>query len=295
MRADRSVSGSDLSNHAGLLQLGGHVAVLAATSAEIVVAPPQWWLVWWLVLPLHGAVLVFLFAPLHESVHLTAFRSRRLNWVVATVCGFLLLLPPRWFRRFHLAHHRFTQDPARDPELSTAKPDSWPRYLLHVSGLPVWWGLIRALAVNAAVGPRDSFVPDRERGAVRGEAMLFVGGYAAVAVASVLAGSMLAVWLWVVPAVLGQPWLRLFLLAEHAGCPQTPDMRQNTRTTLTNAAVRALTWNMSFHTEHHAHPGVPFHGLPALHRRMAGELRHCAPGYRAVHRSLVKSFRAHTT
>ena len=45
-----------------------------------------------------GVVGTFLFAPLHESIHRTAFRSRWLNDTVARVAGFLLLLPPRYFR-----------------------------------------------------------------------------------------------------------------------------------------------------------------------------------------------------
>ena len=37
---------------------------------------------------------------------------------VARACGLLLVLPADYFRAFHLRHHRFTQDPARDPELA---------------------------------------------------------------------------------------------------------------------------------------------------------------------------------
>ena len=39
---------------------------------------------------------------------------------------------------------------------------------------------------------------------------------------------------WLLPLLLGQPFLRLFLLAEHAGCPHEPDMLKNSRTTRTN-------------------------------------------------------------
>jgi fatty acid desaturase len=41
----------------------------------------------------------------------TAFKSRRLNRGVAFAAGLFLLLPPNWFRYFHFAHHRHTQDP----------------------------------------------------------------------------------------------------------------------------------------------------------------------------------------
>ena len=84
------------SDRAGLLHLAGHLALLAATGLLIFIARGIWLLP--LALLLHGIVLIFLFAPLHESVHRTAFRSRRLNDGVAFLCGLVLLLPPDWFR-----------------------------------------------------------------------------------------------------------------------------------------------------------------------------------------------------
>src|SRR3972149_6139290 len=86
----------------------------------------------------HGVVLVFLSAPLHETIHRTAFATRWLNDAVAWVGGLVLILPPEYFRAFHFAHHRPTQDPARDPELAQAKPATVRAYLWYVSGLPYW-------------------------------------------------------------------------------------------------------------------------------------------------------------
>jgi fatty acid desaturase len=93
----------------------------------------------------------------------------------------------------------------------------------------------------------------------------------------------------VVPALLGQPALRLYLMAEHALCPLTPDMLENTRTTYTNALMRALAWNMPYHAEHHAYPAVPFHRLPEVNRALASRLKSTAPGYIAVQRAILRS------
>src|SRR5215813_12904801 len=95
-RAERMANPSDV---AGLIHLTGHGALLAATAALIWLASGS--LLLPIALVLHGIVLVFLFAPLHESVHRTAFRSRRLNDAVAWAAGIMLLLPPNWFRAFH--------------------------------------------------------------------------------------------------------------------------------------------------------------------------------------------------
>ena len=92
-----------------------------------------------------------------------------------------------------------------------------------------------------------------------------------------------APWLfrvWLLPLALGFPVLRLYLLAEHDRCEEVADMLRNTRTTLTNRAVRFLAWNMPFHAEHHAAPSVPFHKLPELHGHVRNRIAVLTPGYR---------------
>lgn len=110
------------SDAAGFAQLAGHFAALVATGYLISSSIGTYWLP--LALLVHGFVLVFLFAPLHETIHRTAFRSRWVNTAVSWFCGAALMLPPDYFRAFHFTHHRYTQNPERDPELGYAKPSS---------------------------------------------------------------------------------------------------------------------------------------------------------------------------
>ena len=110
------------------------------------------------------------------------------------------------------------------------------------------------------------------------EARWMLAAYA-LALGSLLVSD-LVLWLWVVPMLLGQPFLRLYLLAEHGRCPAVANMFENTRTTFTNRAVRFLAWNMPYHVEHHSLPQVPFHKLPELHGRMAGHHKVLSDGYR---------------
>ena len=101
-------------------------------------------------------------------------------------------------------------------------------------------------------------------------------------------GALLAVCaIWVLPAVLGQPFLRLYLLAEHGRCPFVANMLENSRTTLTNALVRWVAWNMPYHAEHHSWPGVPFHRLPDLHELTRAHLGQTENGYARFHRKYV--------
>ena len=266
-------------NTPGLLHLAGHAGLLVLSADAVLSARGGAWLI--PALAVHGVVLVFLFAPLHEAIHETAFRSRAANRLTALLCGFLLVLPPRWFRAFHFDHHLYTQDAARDPEQQSAKPASVVGYLLHVSGLP-FWGMRLATVLRYAAGrpPIETFTAPRRQPAIAAEARRIVLAYGLVAAAAIAGGWWDEVLLlWIVPALLGQPALRLFLLAEHTGCAAVPDMLQNSRTTRSNAAVRWLAWNMPYHVEHHAYPWVPYHALPAVHAGLRGHAPPPAPGY----------------
>ena len=269
----------------GLVHLAGHLAALGLTGTAIALEAPGWPL---LLLP-HGILLAFLFCLLHESVHGTPFRSAWLNRAAAWGAGFAVFLPPEWFRNFHMAHHRHTHDPARDPELARPLPQSMAGLAWHVSGGPYAVRQARVLLANAAGRNRDAFVPPPARGAVAREARIFLFLYAAAAALSVHFGATALLWLWPVPLMLGQPFLRLYLLAEHTGCPHVPDMLRNTRTTFTNALVRFVAWNMPYHVEHHVNPAVPFHKLPAFHRMLKDDLTVTANGYPAAARAAVSA------
>jgi fatty acid desaturase len=270
------------SDRAGLIHLAGHAGLLVVTG----------FLVFWsrgslLLLPAllaHGIVLVFLFAPLHESVHRTAFRTRRLNDIVAWLTGLILLLPPNWFRAFHFAHHRFTQVKGRDPELEIKQVETWPDYLIHLSGWRYWKGSV-ALLIRHAFGRAGApFVPATLEARLVREARIMLAVYAAVALLSLAFRSDAALIYWVLPTLLGQPFLRAYLLAEHTGLPFVESFWENTRTTLTGWPLRFLAWNMPFHAEHHANPGVPFYALPAEHLREREKLSAVSPSYLAFHR-----------
>ena len=277
------------SDRKGLAHLVFHVLAIAAAGTVYASAFDTAWMLpaaW-----LYGTALVFLFAPLHETVHFTAFRSRWINRVVSAVCGWILVLPPRYFRAFHLEHHRYTQDPERDPELAVAPPGTWSDYLWRVSGFHYWTSRARTMLEHAAGRVAEPCVAPSERTAVVREARVHLASYVALAALSVATGSSALLWFWVVPAMLGQPMLRLYLLAEHTGCPMVPDMLANSRTVHTNAIVRFLAWNMPYHAEHHAYAAIPFHALPRAHAALAPYVRERSRGYARVHRALIRGLR----
>ncbi len=278
------------SDSRGLARLALHTLAIAVAGASYAGALGTAWMLpaaW-----LYGTVLVFLFAPLHETVHYTAFRSRWINRAVSAACGWILVLPPRYFRAFHLEHHRYTQDPERDPELAVPPPGTWPGYLWRVSGLQYWTSRAKTMLVHATGTVAEPYIGPSERAVVVREARLYLATYALAAALSVAAGSVAILWFWIVPIALGQPMLRLYLLAEHTGCPMVPDMLENSRTVHTSAIVRFLAWNMPYHAEHHAYAAIPFHALPRAHVMLAPYIREQSPGYASVHRDLIRGLQS---
>ncbi len=271
------------SDAVGLIHLAVHWGLILCFGSLIVLKVPGWQAL----VPVQGILIVFLFTLLHETCHMTPFETARLNSVVGKVCGFLLFLPPTWFRYFHFAHHRHTQDPDLDPELAEAKPETWSEYVVHVSGIPVLFEQVKTLVRNALGLCDDSFVPLQRRSAIATEARIMLALYAAVAVVGLAWNFTEILTVWLVPILLGQPFLRLYLLAEHGRCPQVANMFENTRTTFTNSIIRKLAWNMPYHAEHHACPTVPFHRLPELHRLTQPHLRVTEDGYGQFQRKFV--------
>jgi len=273
----------------GVRRILAHLGLAAVTGTAVLAAPGAWWL---LPAVVHGIVLVFLFAPLHETVHRTAFRTGWLNRAVGDLAGFVLVLPPRWFAAFHFAHHRFTQDPERDPELATPKPTTLLGYAWIVSGIEYWFRTVRGLLRRALGIAPDPFLDDRLRRRAIAEARTYLALYALLAAGSLAVGSDLALRLWVVPVLLGQPFLRLYLLSEHWGCPTVKDYWANTRSTISLAPVRWIAWNMPNHAEHHANPAIPFHALPAYAALMKGARVHESSGYAPFHAGRIADLAA---
>ncbi|MEM7420089.1 MAG: fatty acid desaturase [Pseudomonadota bacterium] len=272
----------------GSRQLLVHAGLIGLLVMLIAVRAPLWPL---LMLPL-GVLLVFLFTLLHETTHRTAFSSRRVNDLISMCCGWLLFLPPRWFRYFHFAHHRYTQDPERDPELATAKLDSMPAYLWHVSGLPVTYSLLKTLLINAAGRGAEPFVTSEARAKVIFESRCMLLSYVLLTTAAVVFGFIEFLLLcWWLPLMIGQPFLRLYLMAEHGRCPFVDNMFANTRTVFTHWLICKLAWNMPFHAEHHAYPNVPFHRLPQFHLLVKDRLLETSNGYVEFHRQTIHAHR----
>lgn len=272
----------------GAAQLAAHLGCMSATGLLVWLALPYWLLLLPAML-LHGVTLVTMFAPMHECAHRTAFASRTANLALGWVAGVLSFYNISYYRYFHGWHHRYTQDPARDPELMFPRASDRASYLREIAGITFWYR--RALDYPAlAIGRTGNlpFVPGSARRGIAVSMSLQLAIYAAAA-GSIAMGCTAALYFWFLPALLAMPLLRAYLIAEHTGCSHDSDGLANTRTTLALFPIRLLMWNMPFHAEHHLFPSIPFHQLPTVHLKLRDRLTHVAPGYIATNRAIFRS------
>jgi fatty acid desaturase len=234
-----------------------------------------------------GAVWASLFAPFHEFTHQTPFRSRRLNLIGAWLTGIPFGMTPTTYREFHFAHHRFTHDPEKDPELGgNATLASWPAnprsWFWMITGLGLLWlkiGLMFRLALLSSANSELPYPWDQrdEWARIIWENRLLALVWTGLAILT-LVGVRGAGWVLValIPCHVFQS---IWLTTEHTGLPFQGTILNRTRTVYTSAFIRWWLWNMNYHAEHHAWPAIPWHALPLVHQRVADNLEHESWGY----------------
>ena len=227
-----------------------------------------------------GILLNCLYAGQHETSHRTAFRARWLNDWVGAAIGFLSIYPARWDRYFHFAHHRHTQDPARDPELLSRGPYTPTSYALYIVGITYWYARARnTLRIARGQLPAyATYLSAEQRHEVMIEARWHLAGYAAILALSLAFHSWAAVAFWLAPMMLFKWVHNLQNTGEHTCLTHEQDTLRNTRTLRGPWLVRWLVWNMSYHTAHHTFPGIPFFALPDLNREIQTRLGEPLPG-----------------
>ena len=238
----------------------------------------------------------------HDGAHFTLHANKKVNdwlseWLLnrplfgGSVIG---------YRRYHLDHHRFTQQD-NDPDLhlsakfpitkSSFKRKLW-RDLSGQTGIKQYGALLRAaisrgkqqhdISAGPGMGASGNGFWHRFGPNLAINLMLFAGFAAAGA-------WYLYVLLWVVPAFTWERFItRLRNIGEHAVVPDNDDRLRNTRTVLANIIERAVIapYFVNYHLEHHLLVSCPCYRLPVAHQLLIdkgfGDQMETKPGYAAL-------------
>ena len=279
---------NERSNLKGMLQFSGHLAVILASGY---LSGNSHWFIAWPAVVVYGLSLATMFATLHECSHRTAFENNRLNDGVAWFAGLLSFYNSTFYRRYHKWHHRYTQIPDKDPELEDPKPQNLSEYLLEISAIPWWRGKIQG-HFRIALGKLENcpYISETARQEVIRSTRLQLLVYLLAIAVSIFFKQPWFLIYWLFPLAIGQPILRMILLAEHTGCSYDENPLTNTRTTLTLWPIRFLMWNMPYHAEHHLYASIPFHSLSKAHAKLLPQLERVESGYVKVNRNIIASF-----
>ena len=277
------------SNLNGLIQLGLHGGIMGIGGYLWISASS--WLIEIPALVVYGFSLAAMFAVVHECCHRTAFADNRLNDLVAWWAGILSGYNSTFYRRYHKWHHRYTQIEGKDPELEDPKPNNIGEYILEIIGYNWWLGKIKT-HYKVATGKLDRmpYIAENVRDEVIKSNRLQLAVYVGALALSLAFQQPWFITLWLLPLAVGQPILRLILLAEHTGCSNDNNPLSNTRTTLTWLPIKLMMWNMPFHAEHHLYPSIPFHALPQAHQELKEHFAVIDRGYLKVNKNIVRNF-----
>lgn len=232
---------------------------------------------------------------MHEAAHGGLSPDRRLNdflghWLCAVPVGASL----HAYRPYHLAHHKYAQQP-EDPDLVLSAPFPVTRASLRRKVVRDLTGqtFLKQRVLFALKAFRTARDEDMVEGAVvTGRSLApFLIVNALMLVGLTLAGAWQAYFaLWLLPMATWFPMVtRLRNIAEHA-CVEgsAEDAFRAARTTRARWWERAFIapyW-VNFHAEHHLFMHVPCWKLPALHRAVRatprGARMEVAEGYLSV-------------
>lgn len=204
--------------------------------------------------------------PSHEAQHDNIARPgtkwRWLNELVGRVSLIPLAGPYRMFKITHLGHHRFVNDPDKDPDYSTSAKSAWHFLWKSVANRQPRGpgGVARYVEILEDINTSDARRALREAAITQ---MLFLG----VMIAMAWNGYAIeAALLWWMPRHLGFTYIRMVLswMPHHPVKVRGSSRYGNTRA-FKSWAGNLLTSGMEYHIVHHLYPNIPIHRTPSAY------------------------------
>ena len=215
----------------------------------------------------------------HDASHYTLFQHRLANELASDL---LLMFPlfamTRKYREAHLGHHRFVNDPGRDPDLvrlnhpdphhfPISKPGFWLRYVVRGLWPP---SILRYLLGRARAANLGSGSNREVKGVYRVRVARSIRGAYWLSVLSAvhLSGGWPVFWLfWVLPILTAYPlYMQLREIAHHSNAPDDGDLT-NSRVFEVHPLLAAVVfpYGQAFHLTHHLFAMVPHHRIARAH------------------------------
>lgn len=239
---------------------------------------------------IYAVVTYMSYTPLHEAVHGNIHGAHhRLRWL-NDLCGYLvaplMMVPFSTHKVEHFTHHRFTNQPDKDPD-----------YVVNGMGggfLAFLACGFRFLWVQNTFLFRDYWptAPRRVKATYIAE-VLFAIGWRAALIALIEREH---TWVLLVFGYLAGGYFVAYWFAYRPHVPYKESMRyRNTNSLIMPGWIKPLEWfwlGQNLHSVHHLFPRVPFYRYHALHRRIEPIMRaHGTPMIGAFNRRNVDAAR----
>jgi len=278
----------------GFVQAGGFTALLLGMSTASVASVA--WLPWYVAVIffyMTGMCYHFTINGVHELVHDSVFKTKRLNAIFGDVLAFLGWHNHYLFWASHTEHHKFTLHPPDDLEVVLPTKhhlkDFLKTQILNVRAPRDWitrhWNIARGVFASGWERTlMEEAKPEDRRRVMRWSRIMLVGHGSILAASLALGAAGHWAFFFIPLAVSLAPawggWLFMLMNAtQHAGLKDnTPDFRLCCRTIHINPLFRFLYWHMNYHTEHHMYAAVPCYNLRRLHHLIADDLPECPRG-----------------
>jgi fatty acid desaturase len=216
----------------------------------------------------------------HDASHYTLFKNRTANELASDILlMFPLMAMTQKFRNTHIGHHRFVNDPERDPDLRRLQGDAghpFPmskarfvfRYVVKGLWLPDLWTYLYGQAKNANAADGDD-TPEL-RGVYRfriGRMMRGCYWLSVLAVVNALHAWPIFFLFWVVPLLTAYPiFMQLREIAHHSNAPDDGELT-NSRVFRVNPILNAAVfpYGQDFHVTHHMFAMLPHYNMARAH------------------------------
>jgi fatty acid desaturase len=209
---------------------------------------------------------------MHDAAHGVLMKTRGLNeWIGQWLLAYPAMADMLSYRRYHLVHHRSTQQPD-DPDLSLSAKfpitrDSFRRKMIRDLTGQTGFSQRKAQFLRAFGDPAKPF-GERLKTFWQRVGRQYSVQLMLLALMTAFGKPHYFLMFWVLPNLTWQMAItRVRNIAEHAMVPDNDDVFRNARTTYASWWVRALVapyW-VNYHVDHHLLFYVPCYNLPKLH------------------------------